>query len=232
MQDEAVVTVEWLGHAAFVLSFGQLRVVTDPFPPTMGYPAIHQAAEVVTVSHEHFDHNHVQSVTGATRVLRGLSGNDWNVIDQQISGVRIRSFPTYHDEQLGRARGKNAVFTFEFGGLRVVHLGDLGHPLGAAPGTATADQIGPADVLLVPVGGFYTIDARLAHQVANSLRARVVIPMHYRTPALAGWPIETEQPFLRLRPASRELSGPASLSAAQLPPAPETWVFAYRGSRS
>jgi L-ascorbate metabolism protein UlaG (beta-lactamase superfamily) len=150
----------------------------DPTNASTGYqiPA-QEGMDVVTVSHEHGDHNNVALAKGSPLVLRGLAGSDVAKIDQEIKGARVRSVATFHDDKQGSARGKNAVFVYEVAGLRVAHLGDLGHVLSAEQ----VQAVGKVDVLLVPVGGFYTLDGKGAAEVVNQLAPRVVIPMHYKT---------------------------------------------------
>ncbi|WP_324716971.1 MBL fold metallo-hydrolase [Carboxydochorda subterranea] len=219
-------TIRWLGHSAFLIKRGPLRLVTDPFADNMGYPPIRAEADVVTVSHEHFDHNNVQAVQGRPRVFRALKDGTWRSVDEQVGGeLAIRAFPSYHDDRQGQARGKNGVFLLEWAGVRIVHLGDLGHRLGAAPGTVTAEQLKPVHLLLIPVGGYYTIDAAVAREVVSALQPSVVVPMHYRTRAIAGWPLAPVDDFIAHYPSVRRIAGERAWSA---PPAgqPEVWLFA------
>lgn len=173
----------WLGHATFILSTNTgLTVLLDPMGPGVGYPLSPvQGVDLVTISHEHSDHNNAGLAVGNPQILRGLAGADWAKVDVTVKGVRVRTVGTYHDESQGSQRGKNAIFIFEMEGLRLAHLGDLGHKL-------TSEQvkaIGPVEVVLLPVGGFYTIDGRTAAAVVEQLQPRVAIPMHYKTPDLA-----------------------------------------------
>jgi L-ascorbate metabolism protein UlaG (beta-lactamase superfamily) len=203
------VTVRWYGQACFELDFpGGLVVLCDPFDAakigTYAFPK-HVKPDVVTISHEHFDHNNSAEVTGEPLVLRGLTSadmkaQDWHDHDVLKKGVRIRSVRCFHDEDEGRKRGKNTIFVFEpetngaFG--TIAHLGDLGHKL-------TDEQlakIGPVDAVLVPVGGGFTIDAKAAKAVCDQLKPRaIIVPMHYKTPALKKeLPLATADDFLAL----------------------------------
>ncbi|NPV69762.1 MAG: MBL fold metallo-hydrolase [Firmicutes bacterium] len=178
--------IKWLGHACFLITSARgTRILTDPFDETVGYvvPAIE--ADFVTVSHEHFDHNAVGNVKGKPKVVRGAGSHS-------LGDVTARGIDTFHDEAKGSKRGPNTVFVFDVDGMSVCHLGDLGHAL--APGHATA--IGKVDVLLVPVGGTYTIDSAGAANVVERLDPRVVIPMHYKTDAMS-FPIVGVEPFLQ-----------------------------------
>jgi hypothetical protein len=141
----ASVTISWLGQATFVMSTSTgLRVLLDPTNPGAYNPSPVSGIDVVTLSHEHGDHNYVQLATGSPLVLHGLTSDDFATIDQTIKGVRIRTVPTYHDPEQGAKRGKNAVFVFEVGGLRIAQLGDLGHRLDAQQ----VAKIGPVDILM------------------------------------------------------------------------------------
>lgn len=228
-------SIAWLGHAAFRMEYRGLVVVTDPFPDDMGYPPIRTQADVVTISHEHFDHNHASSVRGHPRILRGLdAAGDWQAVDETLPGsVRIRALRSYHDGQRGRARGKNAIFVFDFGEMRVVHLGDLGHALDAGgDGSATAEALGTVHVLLLPVGGHYTIDAETAAGIARAVAPAVVVPMHYKTAATSSLPIEGIEAFTRRMRSVTRLSGAQTVGARALSPGgqPQVWVFADPGA--
>lgn len=178
--------IQWLGHACFYLTSSDgVRVLTDPFDPSVGYPVPAVEADIVTNSHQHSDHNYNQAVKG-----------DFKLIDRagQYSekGVDIVGVDTFHDEAGGSKRGKNLVFRFTIDGLNVVHCGDLGHPL--TPEQVKA--IGAVDVLIVPVGGFYTIDAQTAKGVVEALKPNLTIPMHFKTPVM-DFPITDVDPFVQ-----------------------------------
>jgi L-ascorbate metabolism protein UlaG (beta-lactamase superfamily) len=192
--EQVILSVIWFGQSCFLLQAGDTRILMDPIPPTMGYPVEATAASVVTISHEHFDHNYVELAKGNPAILRGLSekGKDWNPIDFSNKDVKISAFPAYHDNGKGEQRGKNAMFLIETQGLRVLHTGDLGHPLDKE----TVKKIGKVDILMICVGGYYTIDATAAKEVTNELHPRVVIPMHYKTESTPKLPISGADDFL------------------------------------
>ena len=178
--------IKWLGHASFLItSDSGVKIITDPYETggDLSYGQIKESADIVTISHDHFDHNNVASVGGKPEVVKGRA---------KVKGIKFKGIPTYHDEVEGGQRGKNTIFCFEVDGVKVCHLGDLGHRLG---GKQVA-EIGSVDILLIPVGGFYTIDARAATEVCNQLKPRVVIPMHYKN-ARCGFPIASVEEFLR-----------------------------------
>jgi len=213
--------IQLLGHACFLLTANDgTRIVTDPYEPggfggAVGYGELGVSAEGVTVSHGHADHACVEAVGGSPTVIDTPAGGE-------VGTVRMRGVETSHDASGGGERGGNIVFLIEADGLRVAHLGDLGHPL-------TVDQvreIGPVDVLLVPVGGFYTIDATTAAAVADALGAKVIIPMHYKTEKL-GFDIAPVREFIELQPDRCKSLGSSEcqVDPSLLPEMPEVWVL-------
>jgi len=222
--------LQWLGHSAFVLtSFQGNKILIDPPGAGVGY-AIAPIASVdaVLVTHEHSDHNNVGLATGSPLILSGLTSTGWNTIDQRVKDIRIYSVspvnPIYHDSQQGAQRGRNTIFVLEVDGLRLVHLGDLGHVL--TPEIVQA--IGAVDVVLVPVGGAYTIDAAAATRVVGQLNPKVVIPMHYKTPKIrADWPGEGVEPFLEGKRVERPNSTVVRLSRPTLPAQTTVVVLNY-----
>ncbi len=178
--------IRWIGHASFQIELKDgLRIRTDPYDASIGLPISKLAADIVTVSHEHFDHNATHLVAGNPSVLRGD-------VDETIGSARFRSITTFHDDAKGAKRGLNTVFIIDAEGITVVHLGDLGHELQKQQ----LAELDSADVLMIPVGGTYTLDARTATKVAEAITARATIPMHYKTPALT-IPLSPVEPFLR-----------------------------------
>ena len=176
-------TITWLGHACFALESGGYRIVIDPYQGVEGLPDISTDANAVYCSHQHGDHAYTAGV---------------RITEKSPSPFSVREVPTFHDDQGGSLRGVNTVRCFTAEGLTVVHLGDLGHLLTQEQ----AEAIGPCDALLIPVGGFFTIDAPTAKAVAAQLRPRVVIPMHYRFGS-SGLPVVgTAEDFTDLYPAA------------------------------
>ncbi len=171
MPDKNEVTIKWLGHSCFLVYNDRIRIITDPYDETLGYPMPEVSAEVCLVSHEHFDHNYVSMVKGKPQVIRGTG-------EKEVSLIKFKGVASFHDAQEGSRRGKNTVFTWELGGINFVHLGDLGTELSSTQ----IKEIGPVDILFVPTGGIFTIDAVAATRVVASLNPKVAIPMHYRMP--------------------------------------------------
>jgi L-ascorbate metabolism protein UlaG (beta-lactamase superfamily) len=163
--------VTWLGLSCFRLRGRSAAVVTDPFSPALG-PKLRLEGNLVTVSHPHENHSHVQSVKDAY-VIEGPG-------EYEVAGVTVRGVPTYHDGQQGAEHGRNTVFVIELDDVRVCHLGDLGHRLD----DSALETIGNVDVLLVPVGGGRTLDGARAAEVVRQLEPRYVVPMHFGHPSL------------------------------------------------
>ncbi len=162
--------VKWLGHASFLITSDKgTRIITDPYAPgqALKYGEVKGPADIITTSHEHGDHNCTASVQGNPQVVKDSA---------EVKEIRFKAIPTYHDDTKGSQRGNNNVFCFEVDRVKVCHLGDLGHPLT----DKQVVDVGKVDVLLMPVGGFYTIDATTATGVADQIKPRVIIPMHFR----------------------------------------------------
>ena len=177
-------TITWLGHSCFVLESGGFRVLLDPYKVVRGYPDVTAEVDAVYCSHGHFDHAYTAGVTLAAG---------------RADPFAVKEVPTFHDDQNGSFRGANTVRVFSAEGLTVAHLGDLGHPLTERQAAA----IGPCDVLMLPVGGTYTIDAQTAKEVAEQLSPRVIIPMHYRQGEKGFLELDTVDAFLSLFPRER-----------------------------
>jgi len=180
--------IKWLGHACFlVASAGGLRVITDPYAVGGGidYSPIQETADVVLVSHDHSDHNNVEAVQGKPEVIKGPG-------TRTARGIRLRGVATSHDTSQGTQRGANTVLCFTIDDLRLCHLGDLGHVLSPAQVT----EISAVDILFIPVGGFFTIDATAANEVCDQLKPKVIIPMHFKT-AKCAYPIAGVEDFLK-----------------------------------
>lgn len=208
--------IRWFGHSCFGLTASdETRILTDPFDESVGYPLPQMEAAVVTASHGHFDHAYTHGLPGHPRVLRETGS-------YQAGPVAIGTIQTFHDASGGRQRGGNLMFHFAEAGLHLLHAGDLGHIL-------TAEQIlacGQVDVLLIPVGGTYTLEADGAWQVVEQLKPRLIVPMHYRTDALA-FPLDSVDPFLHGRSHRRLPYATIEVTAETLPAEREIQVLSY-----
>lgn len=163
--------IQWLGHSCFLMTLSNnVTVVTDPFSDDIGYKLPKIKADIVTVSHNHSDHNNLKGVRGQFKLFNETG-------DFIEKNIKMKGIASYHDKVKGLLRGKNIIFKFEIEGLGICHLGDLGHTLNHEQ----IKQIGKVDILFVPVGGKYTIDAKRANKIIKLLKPRVTIPMHYQT---------------------------------------------------
>ena len=184
-------TITWLGHSCFILESRGFRALLDPFRDVPGLSDTDTEADAVYCSHDHFDH----SYTGCVRLTSGKE-NPFTVEELQV----------FHDDKEGALRGRNTVRRFSAEGIAVVHLGDLGHQLSAGQIRA----ITPCDVLLVPVGGTYTVDSAGARQAAQAISPRVIVPMHYRLGGMGFEVLTTLDQFLDQYPADMVVRYPGS----------------------
>ena len=179
--------IQHIGHAEFLLETESgMRIVTDPYDGSCGYPVRKLKADAALVSHGHHDHNAVDNLEDLKTIV------DQAGVYTPASGVRVTALKSFHDDALGSKRGETLLFLLETEGLRIVHLGDLG----CMPEEEQIRQLAHPDVLMIPVGGFYTIDGKTARAVAEKLRPRVILPMHYKTAWNADWPISGPEDFL------------------------------------
>ena len=218
----------YYGHACFLLAAADgTTILIDPFNTEVGYPIPEVTPTAVTASHEHFDHNYLQMAKGKPKVIRGLAdeGKAWARVDERVGQVRLTTVPTFHDASQGSERGRNAVFIFEVDGMRVVHLGDLGDTLDANQARA----IGRPDVLMIPVGGYYTAGPAEADAVIAALNPRLVIPMHYKTEVNAGWPIGPLENFVSGKARVSRQGRTVSIRHEDLPREQAIWVLAHGG---
>ncbi len=169
--------IKWLGQSAFEIKSNK-TLVTDPHNPMVGKMPKDLAAEVVTVSHAHMDHNYTKAVAGSPEIIDKTGSFS-------VGGFEIKGITTFHDNVGGKKRGNNIVYVIGAEGLKLCHLGDLGHLL-------TQEQlkeIGAVDILMIPVGGFFTIGSDEAVQVVNQLKPKIVLPMHYKAKSLMPLPL-------------------------------------------
>jgi L-ascorbate metabolism protein UlaG (beta-lactamase superfamily) len=177
--------ITWLGYSCFRLKGKNSTVITDPFPPELGYSINKPNADIVTVSHNHRNHAYTETVQGNPRII-------YRPGEYEIGGVLIIGISAFHDAENGAALGKNNVFAIEIDDITICHLGDLGQPLSAKQ----IEEIGNIDVLLIPVGGVTTITAAQAAALVRSIEPKIVVPMHYKTPTLTR-ELETVDKFLK-----------------------------------
>lgn len=184
--------ITWFGRACFELVTEQgVVILCDPYHPMTGYAAHPRRADIVTISHEHGDHNYTGWIEGTPEILRGAGA-------RSLYGLTVTGLPGFHDDCGGALRGENTVFVIEADGLRLCHLGDLGHE----PGRELYDAIGKPDVLFIPAGGFYTVEPDAAAAIAKRIGAGLTIPMHFKNFEKDG-PVATVDAFAQATGAER-----------------------------
>ena len=230
------VAVRWWGQGMVSIeTYWNLQVVIDPYSMRIGYDDPQLRADLVLVTHEHRDHNNVELVAGSPHVVRVLEADGsvrkvYQVLDRLPNeekpswknarlriarsqhAIQVTSVPAWHDDKEGHERGATAMFLLEIDGVRIVHCGDLGQT------RLTVEQIealGRVDLLLIPIGGKYTIDGRQAAEIVRQIKPRRVVPIHYKTPALTIG-LQTAEPFLAALQAEYEVVRPVSNTVAIL----------------
>lgn len=208
----------WIGHACFRIEASDGTVIiTDPYDESVPYKAPSGPAHIVTVSHDHFDHNAVGRVEGSPAVVRGIG-------ERTVHGIVFRGVSAFHDTKGGRDRGQDVIFKFAVDGVTIAHFGDLGHTLNAEQ----LRPLGDVEVALLPVGGHFTVGAKAASEVVRSLpKLRIVIPMHYRTEVTKDWPIRPVDEFLDEvgLTIKRVKKAEVTITPAVLPATKEVWVL-------
>lgn len=161
--------ITYIGHSSFKIKTKSATVITDPFDPaSTGIKFPPQEADIVTISHDHADHNYLEKISGYKKVVAGPG-------EYEIMGISIIGISTFHDDKEGSERGKNTIYVYEAEGLRIVHLGDLGHALSESQ----IEALGEVDILMIPVGGVYTIGPKEASDLVSAVEPYFVISMHF-----------------------------------------------------
>ena len=209
--------IVWYGQACFKLKGKNASVVIDPFDPDftgLKFPK-DLSADVVLSTHEHKDHSNVEIVTGKPMIFREAG-------EYEVSGVVITGTSSFHDNSNGSQRGANIIFHIMFDGLNLVHLGDLGQ------GKLTEEQIaqiGQTDILLLPVGSIFTIDAKTASEIVSQLEPKIIIPMHYKVEGLK-FELDPVDNFLKEMGAEGVIPQPKlSITKEKLPEEPKIVVL-------
>ena len=214
------VNIKWLGHAHFLITNNKIKIAIDPFDNSVGYPMPEVSADILLMSHGHFDHSNVSAVKGNPIQITGYA-------KKSAKGVDFMGVKTYHDDQQGKSgRGENTVFVWEMEGIRFAHCGDLGHLLTEQ----NLKEIGAVDVVMIPVGGFYTIDSKVAEQNIEKLKPKVVIPMHYKQPFMGDdFPIDKVDVFLQGKKNVQKVGkNTLTLSKEKLPKETTIFVLDYK----
>lgn len=165
--------IKYLGHSSFLLKTKDARLVTDPFDSSIGITFPKTEADIVTISHKHADHNNLKAISGDPLVV------DWPG-EFEKNGMRIFGYKWYHDDKKGAERGENILYKIEAEDISILHCGDIG----SVPPEEFIEEIGNVDIMLVPVGGVYTVDASTAFQLAKKVDPHIIIPMHFNNEKL------------------------------------------------
>lgn len=214
--------IKWYGHAAFnIITASGTRIIVDPyqsgaFGGALSYGKISDSADIVLTSHQHDDHNYIKDIKGSFT----------HIADKGLyfeRGVNIRAIPSYHDASRGTERGDNLLFAIDVDGLIVAHLGDLGHTLNKE----TISSLGKIHVLMLPVGGFYTIGAEEATKVMHDLDPVITIPMHFKTEK-CDFPIAVVDDFTKGKTQVKHIqSSQIEITMESLPSQPEIVLLQY-----
>lgn len=208
--------IRWHGHACFEIT-NDVTLVTDPHDgKSIGIPAPSATGDIILVSHDHYDHNSVKTVEKeGSRVVTDER-------KRTISNVEIRGIESFHDECYGEKRGKNIIYKFTMNDITFCHLGDLGHELDED----TVQKIGgDVDILFIPIGGTFTVDAERAWNIINVIKPKIAIPMHYKIGGLS-LPIAGIDPFLeRNKYKVLKVGNEIDIEKEDLPRDPEVWTF-------
>ncbi len=214
--------IKWYGHAAFLITTAKgVRIIIDPYQPgafggALSYGKITDEADIVLSSHEHDDHNYTKDIKGNFTFI-----NKQGTYDEK--GVKIKAIPTFHDPSKGSERGKNLIFLIDADDIKLAHAGDLGHTLDGA----AIREIGKIDILLIPIGGFYTIDAEEATKVVGDLKPLITIPMHFKTEK-CDFPISFVEEFTKGKKGVRDTGKTeVDFSRSTLPAQGEIVILRY-----
>ena len=208
-----MIKIRWHGHSCFEIS-DEKTIVIDPHDGTsIGIPPPRAKADIIIITHDHFDHNQARIVEkeGSVKVYDS----------KEVNGIKIEGITAYHDKEMGKKRGEIKIFKFELDGLKFCHLGDIGHVLDAD----MVKKIGKIDILFVPVGGVFTVNAEEAMEIARKVDTRVIVPMHYKIEGLS-LPINPLEPFLNLSDYEiRYVANEIEMDKEDIPAEKEIWVF-------
>lgn len=184
--------ITWYGHACFKIQSGDTVLAVDPFVKDIGLTPPRFRADLVMVTHSHLDHNNPSAIAGEPFLITGPG-------EYEVKGVNIAGIETFHDTNRGAERGLNTIYKITMEGINILHMGDFGEE---KMREETLEEIGDVDVLMIPVGGIYTIDGETAQKIVRQIEPAIVIPMHYKIPGLK-YPLATAEQFLKGMGASK-----------------------------
>jgi L-ascorbate metabolism protein UlaG (beta-lactamase superfamily) len=208
--------ITWLGYSCFRIKGKEVTVMTDPYPPGLGYSLGRPQANIVTVSHPHAGHSYIEGVNGEYKVIKGPG-------EYELKDIYITGIATWHDPDKGQKLGQNTIYVLEMEGVTLCHLGDLGHQLSSE----LLEEVGDIDVLFLPVGGVSTIGGATAAEIVRRVTPKVAVPMHYKTPTLKK-ELEPVDKFLKEMGIKENVSQPKlSVSRSNLPASTQVIVLEY-----
>lgn len=167
--------IQWYGQSCFKITSGDLVIAIDPFSKEIGLTPPRFKTDILLKTHDHRDHSNIESIPDGAFIIESAG-------EYEIKGVPIVGIESFHDENNGKDRGKNTIYKFEVEEMKLAHLGDFGEK---EIRSDTLDELGDIDILFIPVGGNYTIDAEGAEKIIRQIEPRIVIPMHYKIPSLS-----------------------------------------------
>lgn len=179
--------ITWYGQACFKIQSGDKTLVLDPFAKSIGLTPPSIQADIVFVTHEHSDHSNIKAIKGDYFFINGPG-------EYEVKGVKARGIMGFHDNEKGAKRGPNTLYLIEIEGFRILHCGDFGQD---SLDDKQLEEIGRVDILMIPVGGFFTIDAKQAVGIINQIEPKIVIPMHYKISKLTITQLESVDNFLK-----------------------------------
>lgn len=187
VSSKEIMTIQFIGHSFFKITGKDAVIATDPFPKEIGLEPQRFKADILTISHQHWDHNNKKAILGEPFIAETPGEYD-------VKSVFIRGIRSFHDNKQGKERGENTIFIFQVEDIQIAHLGDFGQKELSQEQLEALEAI---DILLVPVGGVYTINAKEAHQLILKLEPKIVIPMHFKVPGLKITEIAPVSEFLK-----------------------------------
>jgi L-ascorbate metabolism protein UlaG (beta-lactamase superfamily) len=210
--------ITWYGQSMFSITSRGVTIVLDPTAPETGYKYDPVQADVVLMTHQHFDHNYAAGVSGNPKIISASGSFD-------VGGIKVQGFDSFHDSKRGSERGPNVIYRWEQAGLELGHFGDLGD----IPRHDVVKKLLKLDVAMLPVGGVFTIDAEQAVRFISDIEPCVAVPMHYGT-ADCAIPLDPVDEFTRrFKGTVREVAArPVEVSRDSIPADTEAWVLPYK----
>jgi len=206
--------ITFFGHSMFLIeSSGGVKIGMDPYNQQVKDQLPDVRADIVFISHKHFDHANISLFKGKPTIIDKPEKIN-------IKGIDIQGLKTYHDQSMGSQRGSNIIFKFKVDDINFAHMGDLGHMLS----TEQCDQLEGVNILMLPIGGIYTIDSKSAHEIIATLKPQIAIPMHYKEKDTKIG-VDTFDAFLRETAKYEPMGHTANITKDQLPKSTEIWVL-------